>query len=84
MDALFGREPGTESELFSPLNGLLISDVAEAKFDNHSLVIVPDSEDTATATRTHDRHESSERGYKLRLVNRKSQEMYHLISESSK
>jgi hypothetical protein len=79
MDALFGREPGTESELFSPLNGLLMSVAAEAKFDNHSLVIVPNLEDTATAAQIHDWHESSERGYKIRVVNPKSQEMQKRI-----
>ena len=50
MDAIFGRDPGTESEPFSPFSGSTIWDVAEENFVRGFLVTVPDFEvDAKTA-----------------------------------
>ena len=48
MNAIFGTEPGIESELFSPLNGLTISDLAAVKFAQGFLVIIPNLEEGAS------------------------------------
>ncbi|MCJ1393769.1 hypothetical protein MMC18_006645 [Xylographa bjoerkii] len=79
MDAIFGRDPGTESELFSPLNGLTMWDVAEEKFDRGLLVIVPNLEEDATTAEIQEWHVNEERGYKIRVVNREDPRMSKLI-----
>ena len=79
MDAIFGRDPGTESELFSPLNGLTMWNVAEEKFDRGFLVIVPDLEVDATAAEIQKWHATEERGYKIRVANREAKGMSKLI-----
>ena len=75
MNAIFGKEPGVESELFSPLNGLIMSDLAEAKFDQGFLVVVPDLEEGASAAKIQDGHACSEKGYKIRVVNKEGKAM---------
>lgn len=79
MDAIFGRDAESKAELFSPRNGLLMNHLAEAKFDQGALVIVPNLDDTATAPDIRAWHACNERGYKIRITNRQGKGMNECI-----
>ena len=60
MDAIFGAQENPE--LFSPLDGLLISTAAEEKIDSALILLVPDADHAS------DRETTSPKEYKIRVL----------------
>ena len=84
MDAIFGTEPAG-SELFSPLNGLILSNTAEQRFDKMQFVIVPALSDNATSDQIEDWQNATTKDYRIRIVDDEAANMRMFISpESSK
>lgn len=82
MDAIYGPEPAG-SELFSSLNGLILSTTAEQRFDKGQFVIVPALSDNATADQVEDWQNSTTKDYKIRVVDAEAANMRMFISPES-
>lgn len=80
MDAIFGKTK--TPELFSPRNGLMISDVIEEVFDSGFLVIVPQLPDKPTKGQLAGWLVKSPREYKVRIIDSSSREIDHRIRPS--
>ncbi|KAF8420741.1 hypothetical protein BGX38DRAFT_1137875 [Terfezia claveryi] len=72
MDAIFGAQESPE--LFSPLNGLLISKAVEEKIDKGLILIVPD------ADHARDWEATSPKEYKIRVLSKDAPGMDRYIS----
>ena len=70
MDSIFGVMP--TPELFSPLNGLLLSRDVESVFDDGFLVIVPRLPDDPSAAQISLWHSSDPKEYKVRIIDKNS------------
>lgn len=70
MDSIFGVMP--TPELFSPLNGLLLSRDVESVFDDGFLVIVPRLPDDPSAAQISLWHSSDPKEYKVRIIDKHS------------
>lgn len=83
MDAIFGRME--RPELFSPLNGMIISDLVETKFDNGFMVIVPDLPDDPIILKAQIQlwNSSEPKNYKIRILASESPETQEYIHSSS-
>jgi HNH endonuclease len=77
MAAIFGDE--AIGELFSPKNGILMSQDAEERFDKGLFVIVPDINDSSSQIETNRWNNSNPREYKIRVLNPESAQMTKLI-----
>ena len=75
MDAIFGRKDIDGPELFSPRNGLLLTNVVEKLLDKGSLLIVPAIPDDPTAEEVEAWVKSEPRDFKVRLTNKKDPAM---------
>ena len=67
MDAIFGRR-STSPELFSPLNGMVMSAGAEARFNKGLFVIVPALDEGAISEQIQEWHDTEDKPYKIRIV----------------
>ena len=83
MDAIFGRG-SAEPELFSPLNGLILSTSAEQRYDKGLFVIVPELDEDATAHQVNEWHEMQAKPYKIRVVDHEAPNMKKFISPESR
>jgi hypothetical protein len=77
MDAIFGETD--EPELFSPLNGLVISSHIETKFESGLFAIVPDVPDEPTPDDLQQWHNSRPREYKLKIINKDAKILAQMI-----
>ena len=75
MDAIFGREEGTDPELFSPRNGMIMDTRAEKKFDKGLFTIVPLVSDEPSDAETAAWHASYPKRYKIRVTDPKASGM---------
>lgn len=66
MDAIFGKTK--EPELFSPKNGLIISELIEKVFDSGFLVIVPQLPERPTKAQVAEWLVQKPRGYMTRII----------------
>ena len=82
MDAIFGRGP-TDSELFSPLAGLILSTSAKYRYKKGLFVIVPMLDEDATAHEVNEWHQMEAKPYKIRVVDHKAPNMKTFISPES-
>lgn len=69
MDAIFGREDPSRSELLSPNNGLLMMQEAEQRFDKGYFVIVPSVSDSTSAQEIAELHATDVKDYEVRIAN---------------
>ena len=84
MDAIFGRE-SPDSELFFPLNGLLLSNSANTRFAMGQFVIGPALDEDATEHQITQWHEMPAKPYRIRVVDTEAPNMKTFVSpESSK
>jgi len=81
MVAIFGSE--ADGELFSPRNGMLLSPLAEQRFDSGALVLVPRVSDLASADEIGAWNEAQVKQYKIRVVRPKDPGMNNLCDPSS-
>ena len=66
MDHIFGAQD--EPELYSPYNGILMSEIAEKLFDKGAFVIVPKVSDNPTEVEIREWHNSQPKRYVIRIV----------------
>lgn len=66
LNAIFG--PSLEDELFSPLNGMIVSKQFEKIWDKGFLAIVPDVKDDATDQELESWEKSNPKEYKVRIL----------------
>ena len=81
MDAVFGvmKNP----ELFSPLNGLIVSRLVEERFDNGFMVIVPRLPDRPTLAQIALWNDSEPKEYKIRILDLNHPEAHEFIRPES-
>ena len=82
MSAIFGQESG-KSELFSPVNGIMMLDIAEEKFDKGYFVIIPLLPESATGKDIQSWHDNNPKDYMIRVINPNGKSMNHSIHPSS-
>ena len=80
MDAIFGKN--TTSELFSPYNGILMSNLAESFFDKGYYVIVPQVSATPSLQEIKDWHRVEPKTYQIRVLEPDTRAMNQLIGET--
>ena len=78
MDSIFGRSDPTE--LFEPVNGLILSQGAELRMDKGLFVIVPDVTSNASAQEIQNWHLSDPKEYQIRVVDSKDKRMRETIT----
>jgi hypothetical protein len=81
MDSIFGMMESPE--LFSPRNGMIISDVVEKKFDKGFMAIVPRLPDRPTPAQVQQWNSSEPKEYKVRILDHKNPEVNKVIRPES-
>lgn len=81
MDAIFGKMK--KPELFSPLNGMIISDLVEKKFDSGFMIIVPDLSDCSIQAQIMLWNNSEPKNYKIRILDPQEQQAEDYIRPDS-
>lgn len=81
MEAIFG--PSETPELFSPLNGILMSSAAESRFDKGYFVIVPRTSPNPSRAEVQDWHNWEPKEYQIRVLEPDVKEMNLFISTYS-
>ena len=69
MDAIFGREPHGNSELFAPENSIMMSNRTARHFSRGNFIIIPLLPDTATSQEIEQWHAHDAKDYKIRVIN---------------
>ena len=72
MDKIFGRQENQEPEMFSPENGLLLSDTAEKLMGSGLITLVPNISPDATDDEVRGWTESAPKSYKIRILDKTS------------
>lgn len=72
MDAIFGREKGSDPEIFSPRNGMIMETRAEKKFDRGLFTIMPLVSDEPSEAEMAAWHASDPKRYKIRIIDPKA------------
>ncbi len=83
MYSIFGRE-AAESELSSPLNGILMSTKADQLFDKGRYVKVPALDENATPEENREWHDDPSKPYKIRVVESNTDDMTKYIDDNKK
>jgi hypothetical protein len=81
MDSIFG--PMDPPELFSPLNGIIMSSTIEAKFDQGFFVIVPRFPENPSVSEVSAWNSSHPKEYKVRIIDMKHEVIDHVILPDS-
>ncbi len=81
MSAVFGASK--KPELFSPLNGTIISKRDEERFEKGYFMIVPDVPDIASAKEIKQWHAIELKEHKIRIVEPEVQQMTEFITVRS-
>lgn len=82
MDSIFGRN--ATSELFSPYNGILMSNQAESFFDKGYYVIVPQVSATPSSQEIKDWHKVEPKNYQIRVLEPDIRAMNQFIGETDR
>lgn len=81
-DTIFERN--AKLELFSPYNGILMSNVAESLLDKGYYVIVPQVSGNPSAQDIQDWHKVEPKNYKIRVLQPDMKAMNHFIDKSER